>query len=269
MNETIPFDRGAESFGVRNNARLVLARIRAMTVWALSYLKKQIDGEPARETAYGVRMVPNFNDRTFRYCFFGTYGRHISDYLDAIDRPFVFLDIGANQGLFTLIAGRNPNCRHAVALEPIGRTFRLLDRNIELNGLAGRVTPVNAALSDRAGAGEIRIKPNHSGAASMNGHKLSREEESVPIALIDAAALARSLPPEGDIVVKIDVEGHEEVVVEQLVGSGFVDRIVAVLYENDERWADPRPTRALLERAGFARFRKFGIGRHYDMLAQR
>jgi FkbM family methyltransferase len=254
---------------VRPYMRLVAARARAMSVLALSYLRRQIDGEQPRTSVYGVRMSPNFGDRTFRYCLYGTYGRHISDCIEAIDRPFVFLDIGANQGLFTLIAGRNPHCRHAVALEPIARTFGLLTRNIELNGLTDQVTALRAALSERSGTGEIRIKPNHSGAASMNGHRLSKMETSERIALIDAAALTRALPSNGEIVVKIDVEGHEEVVLEQLLNSSFVGRISTVFYEKDERWADPERTRALLEQAGFSRFRKFGIGRHYDMLATR
>lgn len=255
--------------GLRRHLQLIAARVRAMIVLAFSYLWLQLDGEEPRTSVYGVRLTPNFGDKTFRYCLYGTYGRHISDYLEAIDRPFVFLDIGANQGLFTLIAGRNPSCRHAVALEPIGRTFRLLQANVALNGLADRVTLLKAALSHRSGTGEIRVKPNHSGAASMNGHKLSRDERCEAIALIDAAELARALPPEGEIVIKIDVEGHEEVVLEQLVRSSFIGRVGAVFYEKDERWAEPQRTRALLEGAGFERFRKFGMGRHYDMLAQR
>lgn len=256
-------------YGVRRHLRQFKARATAMTVLALSYLRLQIEGGEPRTSVYGVRMMPNFRDRTFRYCLYGTYGRHISDYLDAIDRPFVFLDIGANQGLFTLIAGRNPHFLHAVALEPIEPTFRYLVANVELNGLDGRVTPVMAALSHRSGTGEIRVKPNHSGAASMNGHKLSGAEKSEPIALIDAAALASALPADGDLVVKIDVEGHEEVVLEQLTGSSFIDRVAAVFYEEDERWAAPWRTRALLEKVGFTRFRKFGMGGHYDMLAER
>jgi FkbM family methyltransferase len=255
--------------GLRRHLQLFAARAQAFVALALSYLWRKIDGEHPCTSVYGVKMVPNFGDRTFRYCFYGTYGRHISDHLDAIDRPFVFLDIGANQGLFTLIAGRNPNCRHAVALEPIGRTFRLLTTNLELNGLSERTTPLEAALSHHSGPGEIRVTPKHSGAASMNGHKLSRDETSVTIHMVDAAALAEALPPDGEIVVKIDVEGHEEVVLEQLVGSSFIGRVSTVFYEKDERWAEPERTRALLERAGFTRFQKFGLGRHYDMLARR
>jgi FkbM family methyltransferase len=255
--------------GLRRHLQLFAARARAFVALALSYLWRKIDGEQPCTSVYGVRMMPNFGDRTFRYCFYGTYGRHISDHLDAIDRPFVFVDIGANQGLFTLIAGRNPHCRHAVALEPIGRTFRLLTRNLDLNGLGGRVTPLRAALSHRSGPGEIRVTPNHSGAASMNGHKLSRSETSVAIEMIDAAALAEALPREGEIVIKIDVEGHEEVVLEQLVNSSFIGRVSTVFYEKDERWAEPERTRELLEQVGFTRFQKFGLGRHYDMLARR
>lgn len=256
-------------FVVRLDVRLVLARVRAMFALALSYLVGKADDQPAKTSVYGVKLTANYRDRTFRYCLYGTYGRHLSDYIAALDEPFVFLDIGANQGVFTLVAGRNRHCLHAVALEPLARTFRFLEDNTRLNGLEDKVTLLMAALSDRTGTAEIRIKPNHSGAASLNGHRLSRLETRETIALIDAEALGRHLPDEGEIVVKIDVEGHEEVVIAQLMGSSYAGRIRAVFYENDERWADPLPARKSLERAGFRSFSKFGVGRHYDLLAER
>lgn len=256
-------------FGVRRHVRVALARFKAMAVLAFSYLTGKPDtGEP-KTSVYGVKLISNWRDRTFRYCLYGTYGRHLSDWLNAFERPFVFLDVGANQGLFTLVAGRNPHCRRVVALEPLPRTFALLEANLRVNGVEDRVTAVNAALSDRSGTAEIRTKPNHSGAASLSQHRLSRDEASETIVLLDGAALAKHLPPDGEIVVKIDVEGHEAVVIEQLMGAPFVERISAVFYENDERWADVARARALLEGAGFTRFRKFGMGKHYDLLAER
>ena len=69
---------------------------------------------------YGVRMRANWKDRTFRYCHYATYGRALSDYLAAQDHAFSFIDIGANQGLYSLLAAQNPYCKAVVAFEPVG-----------------------------------------------------------------------------------------------------------------------------------------------------
>ena len=70
-------------------------------------------------------------------------------------------------------------------------------------------------------------------------------------------------------LVKIDVEGHEPIVIEQLMKSAHRERVFGIFYELDQRWADAGSVRDSLEQAGFTGFTKFGIGRHYDMLATR
>ena len=52
-------------------------------------------------------------------------------------------------------------------------------------------------------------------------------------------------------VVKIDVEGHEEAVVEALMASAHRDRIAAIFYEVDERWTDGAAIARRLGSAGF------------------
>lgn len=49
---------------------------------------------------YRVPMWPDWGDRTFAYCHYGTYGDYLPNVLAEIDTPFAFLDIGANQGVF-------------------------------------------------------------------------------------------------------------------------------------------------------------------------
>ena len=70
------------------------------------------------------------------------------------------------------------------------------------------------------------------------------------------------------LIVKIDVEGHEETVIEALMASAHRARIAAIFYEIDERWVDAPAIEARLRAACFARFIRFGVGRHYDILAE-
>lgn len=214
---------------------------------------------------YGVRMRANWQDRTFRYCYHATYGRALSDYLAAQDRTFIFVDIGANQGLYSLLAARNPQCDHAIAFEPVAATFALLGDNIALNGLGAVVRPVHAAVSLKSGTARIATDRQHSGTASL---RAVAPEAGEDIRILGMAGVDTLLEGNAPLIVKIDVEGHEETVIEALMASVHRARIAAIFYEVDERWVNAPAIEARLRVAGFARFTRFGIGRHYDILAE-
>ena len=52
-------------------------------------------------------------------------------------RPDVFIDVGANIGLYTCVLGRAHAARKLLAFEPDGRNFARLSENIARNGLDG------------------------------------------------------------------------------------------------------------------------------------
>lgn len=222
---------------------------------------------PARST-YGVEMQPNWSDRTFAYCQYGTYGPYLADLLASIDRPFCFLDIGANQGLFSLLAARNPQCQRIVALEPVPETHRYLAGNFALAGLEGRAAALNVGLSDAAGRHTIMINPVHSGQASLEPHMQARAGcHEASIELVTMAELTDHLPADLPLFVKIDVEGHEPVIIEELLASPHGARVLGLFYEHDDRWTDNATIARALYRAGFARLARYGRGRHCDVLA--
>ncbi len=259
-------------FGIRRNLRVVGARLRGDSITMLQAALGSFGVEFAqgpRRSVYGLWLDANYPDKTFRYCLYGTYGSAFADYLAAIDQPFVFLDVGANQGLFSILAARNANCAAIIAIEPVQATWRLLERNLELNGLNGRARTVNAALTDHCGAGIIHLKAAHSGMATLESRLGFPETGVETVALVDMEALDAMFPADLTVVVKIDVEGHEQVVLGQLLRSVHAPRINAILCEVDERWIDAHALRAQLDAAGFMRFRKLGIRRHYDLLATR
>ena len=59
-----------------------------------------------------------------------------------------FLDVGANIGSYTILAGGGVGAR-VTAVEPIPETFAHLERNVALNGLASQVRTCRLGLSDQ------------------------------------------------------------------------------------------------------------------------
>jgi FkbM family methyltransferase len=260
--------RMARDFLVWRHLRVLRARIMRH----VHQLAGRVDGSrgdrPVRST-YGVLMHPNWNDRTYAYCHYGTYGRYLPDLIGAIDCPFLFLDIGANQGLFSLIAARNPACAAVVALEPVPETHARLKRNFALNGLADRAHALNFGLSDRDGTHLIATCNRHSGVATLEDHLTARMPDagSLAVELRTVTGIMPYCPDHLPIFVKIDVEGHEAVVIAQLLGSSLAERIIGIFYEHDRQWSDDVAITGALARAGFAVARQYGRDRHFDALA--
>lgn len=229
------------------------------------------DGKPkAGPTAYGVKMIERWHDRTYVYCRAGTYGRFLADYLEHQTQPFVFVDIGANQGLYSMIAASNAACAGVIAFEPVKNTHELLLANAALNGADERINALRMAISDQSGPVPIAVPSNHSGMAALgDSGDIVGPVRNETVQAVTAAELEVLLAGDIRLIVKVDVEGHERVVFGQLLATRAARRIDAVFYEIDRRWSDDAHIETLLRRAGFGRFTHVGIGRHFDVLAER
>ena len=215
-------------------------------------------------------MMQRWHDRTFVYCHGGIYGRFLADDLVKRREPFVFIDIGANQGLYSLIAASNPACVRAIAFEPVAATFAVLNQNLELNGLSDRVQALQMGISDRQGRCDIHVPPGHTGMASLAGeHKAPDRCETLEVETIAAPQLDDLLPDDHPLIVKVDVEGHEATVIGQLLACTAAQRVEAIFYEIDTRWSDASTIAAMLQQAGFEHFRRVGFGHHFDVMATR
>ena len=197
-------------------------------------------------SAYGPLLRTKKGDKTFRFCADGSYGFFLSDLLDRQNRPFSFVDVGANIGIYSLIAAQNPQCQHCYAFEPNKDVFEYLKSNIALNRLDSKIKANNLAISDKPGQLRFHVVPEHSGggAISCDGEvAIEANDRSVfnNIAAIDAS-------PQ---IVKIDVEGHEPVVIDQLMRSDLWRNVDTLFFEASEDRFEVNPVKNRLVEAGF------------------
>jgi len=133
----------------------------------------------------------------------------VENVLRAFLRPGdTFVDIGANIGIFSLLAAQivGPTGR-VIAFEPVPITLEKLRANILLNDLQN-ITVVPIALSDETRRGVIHLDgENNSGASSFRKSRNSRECVEVALDTFDRYAQAHlATAPR---LIKIDVEGAE------------------------------------------------------------
>jgi FkbM family methyltransferase len=219
---------------------------------------------------YGVRLKGNWRDLTFQFYHQGAYGYYLSSLLSGLREEFVFLDIGANQGLYSILASKNRMCARVHAFEPVRETAALLRENLHLNG-CNNVSVNESAISSRSGTYPIATNPEHSGSTSLRAETTAEESGHLKqIECVSHLELERLEAQVGcRIFAKIDVEGYEETVIRELIACPFFPRMRDVFYEVDERWVDPGRLTSILRSRGFNTFDKIGDGQHYDVHARR
>lgn len=173
----------------------------------------------------------------------------------------VFFDIGANAGIYSLLASKVSPSAKIFAFEPTQKTFGLLGRNLQLNG-ARNVTAVHLALGNFSGTATLNLNVagkdglNTMGALSHPDTEAAGRE-TVPITTLDAYVGSAGI--ERVDLMKVDAEGAELAIFEG--ASGLLARPDApvILYEAFSfitRGFDYHPVEIywLLERHGFACF---------------
>lgn len=120
-----------------------------------------------------------------------------------------FVDAGANIGLYSLVLGRtNPQLR-VLAFEPNPRMFELLQKNVMLNH-AANTKCVPLALSDHAGTVSLFLSQSDMSASLEADFESGTTPTFISAVTLDEYLLHQ--PVDGEVLIKIDVEGHEPAV---------------------------------------------------------
>lgn len=156
-------------------------------------------------------LLGNDNSLCLYVC--GSFEPNEFAFLDRMLKPgMVFVDVGANDGYYTLFAAQRvgPSGR-VLAIEPSTRERANLERNIARNGL-GNVKVVPLALGATCGTAGLRLAQSaHSGHNTLGGFAndgvQAESVEQVKVCMLDS--LAGELALDRIDVMKIDVEGAE------------------------------------------------------------
>ncbi|MBW3663704.1 MAG: FkbM family methyltransferase [Actinobacteria bacterium] len=150
---------------------------------------------------------------------------------------------------------RHPTC-HIIALEPNPDAFALLRRNVDDNGLAEVELHPHAAGATSAQV-ELHI-PRGEDVYGVTDNSLRASTERPPAGVASVAItvpcvrLSDVLPARVDLP-KLDVEGAESEIVEELVASGGISAVDRVVLEHTvgDSMAELTAIVSRLEAAGF------------------
>jgi FkbM family methyltransferase len=177
--------------------------------------------------------------------------------LDLLPPGGVAVDIGANIGVWSLLAAeRRPDAR-IHAFEPVPEVAEHCRRHLALNRLDTIVLNVAAVAAEDGDAPFYAIRTANTGASSLIARRVPADAITVPVVTLDTY-VARA-PLDRVDVVKVDVEGAERLVFAG--GRRTLSRAdaPAIFFEVDERLCaaagtTPRAVKELLIEYGYGIF---------------
>jgi FkbM family methyltransferase len=135
-------------------------------------------------------------------------GNTIRLFIELLNRADTVFDVGANTGLYSLIAARDNPRRMVYAFEPVPRVLNCLRRNIALNKLPHiRLNP--DAITDYDGEITLYVpsSPIPTDASTLEGFRKTTKSISVQAKTIDSFVSQNEIKKVD--LIKIDTEGTE------------------------------------------------------------
>lgn len=169
------------------------------------------------------------------------------------------IDIGMNAGFTSLYFAGRPEVEHIYSFEPFLMTLNEARANLALNPtVANKITPYPFGLSDTDKNLEVSYNFDDKGKMGVMGADrvgISENITSQSITLKRASTVIADLcsrHPQLPVIVKIDCEGSEYEIIDDLCNSGFPATIKAIAIEWHEKGHDKMKKQ--LTAAGFTVF---------------
>jgi FkbM family methyltransferase len=169
----------------------------------------------------------------------------------------IFLDIGANSGIYSMLVAKKFGNLTIEAFEPIKTTYEKLTNNIQNNYLQKKIITHNFGLSNKNSI--LKMKTNIKfGYKQSAGYFVSKNgDEQADFILGDKLLRYKNK----NIFIKIDTEGHEFFVIEGMNKLILNNNIILQI----EIWKNNyTSTNILLEKHGFTYFKKINDDYYYS-----
>lgn len=140
-------------------------------------------------------------------------------------RPLI-IDCGSNIGMSVLFFKWLYPAAEILAFEPDPATFSLLQRNVSANGLSD-VRLMNSAVCDLDGPVDFYVDPEHPGSLLMSMRRARLPKQRVTASGI---RLSHHIHRRVDLL-KMDIEGAEELVIQDLVAQGKLTLVNELIFE--------------------------------------
>lgn len=169
----------------------------------------------------------------------------------------VFLDVGANIGIYSLYAAARHPKLNVIACEPAFHNFYKLCQNIIANKYSDRVQPLGIGIGEKSSYARLHLSSLKDGSAShsIDEGEAQKNADENTLTHVIAIASIDGLISEGMIEVpqhiKIDVDGFETAVVRGMKRLLESDKLVSVLIELDHELADTKEIFEIMKEAGF------------------
>jgi FkbM family methyltransferase len=240
----------------------LLPRWKRLTVRARLYDKMQpfegvdVDGKslklfiPDRTCVYWAKYGPDSEPAT-------------NAWIKSFGTEDTFVDIGANIGLYSLMAAAHGASR-VYAFEPNPFSFGVLARNICLNGLDGRVVPLCLALSERSSIVTFKLGSMQAGSIGNEivNERTSGDSKSITMASFSVDELLRIQGISGVNHMKIDVDGLELGILRGAVELLANPVLKSVLVEDNMEMKEGKsPLVAFFQQYGFSQSDAWGSDR--------
>lgn len=170
--------------------------------------------EPVAVGAFGHRILVHGRDTGVTPTLVLTGGyedREVELFAAAIGPGMTVADVGANIGVYTLVAAREAGATGRVyAFEPDPANFDLLTRNVALNGYSN-VVAVRAAVSSRTGTTRLFRDAANLGLHSLDERNVTEGVEPIPVRTVCLDDFTEEQGRRIDVL-KLDVQGAEALV---------------------------------------------------------
>jgi FkbM family methyltransferase len=179
-------------------------------------------------------------------------------WLDQLRPGDLFVDIGANVGVYTLYAAIKCGAT-VLAFEPEAQNFAALNRNLLANEVGDRVSAWPLAVSDHNGLTQLNLSAmtaggsHHAAGAPVDerGQAFTPRYVQGSVAMTLDMALDSLAPGKCPRFVKIDIDGGEEAVISGMVRLVADARLEQILIEMPAEHPESTPLYRHLQGAGF------------------